>query len=315
MKRVVSVSLGSSKRDHRVKVNVLGEEVLVERVGTDGDLEKTIALVRELDGEVEAFGMGGIDRYIYAGSRRYTFRDARRIAREAVKTSIVDGSGLKNTLERKVVKYLLDNRILLPGSKILMVCAVDRFGMAEALVEGGCEVRFGDLAFALGIPVLLKSLRSLELAARILAPVVTQLPFKMLYPTGSKQEKNTPRYPRFYQWADVIAGDYHFIRKYMPEDLRGKSILTNTVTAADMEDLGRRGVEQVITTTPNLEGRSFGTNVMEALLVCLSGKQPDEMTPADYLDWLDRMGFKPRVERLSPEENLELTVAGPAQVG
>ena len=60
MKRVVSVSLGSSARDHSAKVNLLGEDFEISRVGTDGKLDEAIAKVRELDGKVDAIGLGGI---------------------------------------------------------------------------------------------------------------------------------------------------------------------------------------------------------------------------------------------------------------
>ena len=40
MKRAVSISIGSSKRDKAVEVELLGEKVIIERVGTNGDMEK-----------------------------------------------------------------------------------------------------------------------------------------------------------------------------------------------------------------------------------------------------------------------------------
>lgn len=58
MKRIVSISLGSSKRDHRVSLSILGEEVIIERIGTDGDIDKAIEKIRELDGKVSAIGLG-----------------------------------------------------------------------------------------------------------------------------------------------------------------------------------------------------------------------------------------------------------------
>jgi hypothetical protein len=68
------------------------------------------------------------------------------------KTPVVDGSGLKNSLERRVIKYLeKDPRFGLKDKKCLMVCAMDRFGMAESLVEAGCNMMFGDLIFALDV--------------------------------------------------------------------------------------------------------------------------------------------------------------------
>src|SRR5690554_5505956 len=108
MKRVVSVSIGSSSRDHRVELELLGEQVVVERCGTDGDIEAAIRRVRELDGHVDAFGLGGIDLYLFVRGRRYTLRDGRRISQAATQTPIVDGSGLKNSLERWIVGFLQD---------------------------------------------------------------------------------------------------------------------------------------------------------------------------------------------------------------
>jgi hypothetical protein len=298
MKRVVSVSLGSSKRNHCIETEILGETICVERIGTDGDKKKAIELIRSLDGHVDAFGMGGTDLYIYAGNRRYTLRESREIANAARLSPIVDGSGLKNTLERRVVDFIQREKIIdLSGKKVLMVCAVDRFGMAEALTAAGCEMTYGDLIFGLGLPFPIKSLRVLGRVARVLAPVLFQLPISMLYPTGSAQEHSHPKYGRFYEHADIIAGDYHFIKKYMPLSLKGKVILTNTVTKEDVGLLKERGVSMLITTTPELGGRSFGTNVMEGVLVALAQKSPDQLQLGEYNTLLDQIGFRPRIEK------------------
>ncbi len=298
VKRIVSVSLGSSRRDHTAQVEVLGEEVVIERIGTDGDIGRAIALIRELDGKVDAFGMGGIDLYVHAGGRRYTFRDARRIAAAAVRSPIVDGSGLKHTLERRVVAHVDGGVLPLRGKKVLMVSSVDRFGMAEAVTAAGAEVVHGDLMFGLGLPLGLRSMRSLARFARVLLPLVTRLPFHWLYPTGEKQDRREVKFSRWFEWADVIAGDFLYIGRHMPDRLPGRTILTNTVTPADVEQLRARGISTLITTTPNLGGRSFGTNLMEGLVVAAAGRTPEQMTPADYEAWLDRIGFKPRIEQL-----------------
>jgi hypothetical protein len=298
VKRIVSVSLGSSKRNHTATTEVLGETVVVERIGTDGSIEGAIRMIRELDGKVDAFGMGGIDLYVWAAQKRYAFRDAKRIAAAAVKSPIVDGSGLKNTLERRVVRWVDQNLLPLKGKKVLMVSSVDRFGMAEALAAVEADVLYGDFLFGLGINLPIRKLKTVQILAGILLPIITQLPFTWLYPTGEKQEKREVKWSQYYQWADVIAGDWLYIGRHMPDDLTGKIILTNTVTPKDIEDLRARGVATLVTTTPNLGGRSFGTNLMEGLIVAAAGKKPEEMTPADYEAWLDRIGFAPRVEHL-----------------
>ena len=297
MKRVVSVSLGSSKRDHAVEMEILGEKFLIERIGTDGDLIKAVELIRSLDGKIDAFGMGGIDLYITAGQKRYMLKDALRLKAAAQKTPMVDGSGLKNTLERRTVHYLRQEGLFdFTGKKVLLVCGVDRFGMAQALVEAGADVTFGDLIFGLNLPIPIKSWQMLSAVGRTLGPIVSRIPFKYLYPTGEQQEVIFAKYSKYYDLNEVIAGDFHFIKKYLPSNLQGKGILTNTVTAEDVKLLASRGAKWLITTTPEFEGRSFGTNVMEAVIVVLLNKEVDAITPDDYNEILDCTKFNPRIE-------------------
>jgi hypothetical protein len=298
MKQVVGISLGSSKRDHGVSVNLMGCECRIERIGTDGDIKAMIDKIKELDGKVDAFGLGGIDLYIYAVDRRYELRDAQKIVRAAQKTPIVDGSGLKNTLERRAIEYLAEHTDILKGRKrVLLMCAMDRLGMAQALEKAGCEMTYGDFPFVLNLPIPLKSLKKLALFARFIAPVVCRLPFTMIYPTGEKQSISKPRFERYFLAHDIIAGDFHFIRRYMPPQLPGKTIITNTVTREDLEILRERKVKTLVTTTPEMDGRSFGTNVMEALIVSLAGGDK-ELTETEYNRLLSELALTPRVVEL-----------------
>ena len=301
MKKIVSVSLGSSTRDHRANATFLGEEFDISRVGTDGKLDAAIAMVRELDGHVDAIGLGGIDVYLYAGRHRYALRDGLRLLEAATITPIVDGSGLKNTLERQAVSFMRsDLGIDLRGKHVLMVSALDRFGMAQAFVDAGADVLFGDFIFALDKDMPVRGLAEFEALAEKYLPDACKLPFQFFYPTGKKQEKPPePKYPHYYEQAEIIAGDFHFMRQFMPDRLDGKIVLTNTVTAGNVEDLAARGVKMLITSTPEIAGRSFGTNVLEAALLALLGKKWSEVVPTDYERLLRELRLEPRVVRLS----------------
>ncbi len=301
MKRIVSVSLGSSTRDHRAIVSLLGEEFDISRIGMDGKLDAAIAKVRELDGTVDAIGLGGIDVYLYAGSKRYALRDGLRLLEAAKTTPVVDGSGLKNTLERKAVGFMQSTLgIDLRGKHVLMVSALDRFGMAQALVDAGADVMFGDFIFALDKDMPVRGLHEFELLAEKYLPDACKLPFQFFYPTGKKQDKPPePKYPQYYAEAEIIAGDFHFMRQFMPDRLDGKIVLTNTVTQANIDELRDRGVKLLITTTPDFDGRSFGTNVIEAALLALLGKKWADITPGDYERVLDELHLEPRVITLN----------------
>lgn len=299
MKHVMGISLGSSERDHVVTVDLLGQTYKVERLGTNGDMKAMIGKITELDGKVDAFGLGGMDLYIYAVDRRYEFRDARRIVRVAKKTPIVDGSGLKNTLERRAIEYLAEHTdLFVKPQRALLMCAMDRLGMAQALEKVGCIMTYGDFPFTLNLPIPIHSLNKLALFARVIAPIVCQLPFKLIYPTGEKQTESKPRYARYFEESQIIAGDFHFIRRYMPPEIAGKIIITNTVTRDDIEFLKKSKAKTLITTTPEMDGRSFGTNVMEALLVCLAGGKK-ELAEDEYNRLLAELELIPRIVALN----------------
>ncbi len=298
MKHVVSVSIGSSKRDHKVELNFRGENIIIERIGTDGDVKKAISIIKELDGKVDAFGMGGIDLYLRAGNKKYIIKDAIQIKNAAQVTPMVDGSGLKASLERQLPKFINDNVIPLKSKRAFILTAVDRYGMAEGFDEMGCDLIIGDVMIALGLNIPIYSLKRLERIASIVAPIVCKLPFEMLYPTGKAQnkgERTAGKYDKYFEAADIIAGDFHYIRRHLPNNAKGKIIVTNTVTEDDVEWLRDRNARILITSTPDLSGRSFGTNVIESLAVAILGKNPDEISSEDYLNFLSDIDFKPRV--------------------
>jgi hypothetical protein len=301
MKRAVSVSIGSSKRNKAVEVTLLGEKVSIERIGTDGDMEAAALKFKELDGTVDAFGVGGADLGALADGKWYPFYSVKPMVRFVKKTPLVDGGGLKNTLENKAPAFLdkkIGDYINSRGRKVLVTVGVDRWGLSKSFVEAGYETVFGDLMFGLDIPIAIRKLSQLKTVAALLMPVAGRLPFEWIYPTGEKQEKRVPKWEKHYQWATVIAGDCHYIKRNMPHDMQGKVIVTNTTTPEDVETFRKAGIKYLVTTTPVLDGRSFGTNMMEAALVAISGKgRPLSWDELNEL--LDKLGFEPQLQELN----------------
>jgi hypothetical protein len=300
MKRAVSISLGSSKRNKSVQVQLLGQTVCIERLGTDGDMEKAAQLYKELDGQVDAFGVGGADLGLLVDDKWYPLHSVERMVRHVQKTPIVDGTGLKNTLERRVVPFMLRHIAAdLEPKRVIMTGGADRWGMTRSFIDGGFDAVFCDLMFALGIPIPLRSTAAVKRLAAVIMPIAGRLPFSWIYPTGESQEKNTPKYGEWYAWATVIAGDCHYIKRFMPARLDGKVICTNTTTPDDVEKFRAAGVKHLVTTTPVMEGRSFGTNMLEAALIAASG-QGRALTHPELEALIDRLGLESNLQVLGP---------------
>lgn len=129
-------------------------------------------------------------------------------------------------------------------------------------------------------------------------PIAGRLPFEWIYPTGEKQEVRDPKWEQYYEWGTVIAGDCHYVKRHMPTKLEGKIIATNTTTASDVELFRTMGVKYLVTTSPVMDGRSFGANMLEAALVAIAGKGR-ALENEELKELLDQLGFEPQLQELT----------------
>ncbi|MBI5148283.1 quinate 5-dehydrogenase [Candidatus Pacearchaeota archaeon] len=299
MKNILSVSFGSSTRDKKVELEIGGEQFVIERKGTDGNKARARVTYMKYDGIIDAFGIGGTDLYFCIENRLYKLKDTARLIENVRRSVIVDGVGIKITREAEMPEFLEKQGIKIKGKKAFVPCAVDRYPLAKSLSKVA-DCTFGDLMTTLGIPIAVKDLRVIKGLAYTLLPFITKLPIEYFYPLGEKQEKNTPKYERYFKDAEIIASDFHFIRRYAPKDLEGKLIITNTTTEKDIQFLKERGVSIVATSTPVIDGRTFGTNVLEAVVCSLLGRKRGEETKnyAEYKKILDYPELQPCIRRL-----------------
>ena len=294
MKYAISVSLGSSSRDKKVEVKFKDETVIIERIGLDGDVERAKRMYQELDGKVDAFGMGGVDMYIRVDGKEYPLKAALKLVEDVKETPVVDGRGLKHTLERRIFELAAPALGEMPKFKQAFIpVAVDRIGLATAVCEVSDRVIFGDLMVALGLPIPVYGLKNYKRVVKGMMPFVSNFPMSMLF-YGSDGAEHEPKYQKYWESCDLIAGDYLFMRKYMPERVDGKTIITNTTTDENIALFKARGVHKVITSTPRYDGRSFGTNMMEAALTAYAGLGRP-LTDAELNTLIDELEIRPQV--------------------
>ncbi|MFH2019994.1 MAG: quinate 5-dehydrogenase [archaeon] len=279
MKRIIGISLASSSRDHKATIKIGKDNFSLERYGTDGDFKKARDLFLRYDDKASAFGLGGIDFYL--GINKMHKMHAAWNLTNGLKTPVFDGSGIKESIDTNSLE-ILSKKIDFSTKKIFMVCACNRKGMAKYLEHKAGEIIYGDFMFGLKIPLAVRNLTMGEFLADMVLPIATRLPYKYLYPL--KKKKTQSKFQKYFDWADIIAGDFHYINRYS-NALHKKIVITTTITKPDIDSMRKKGASLLVITTPNLNGRSFGSNLIEALLYAKFGK--------DYLIHLSEMDFKP----------------------
>lgn len=301
MKRVVSVSLGSSVRDIGINLELAGDTISVERIGVNGNIRKAAELLISLDGKVDALGLGGADLGMWVENRYYPLHSVKRLSGLIRETPFTDGTLLKNCFESRVAPFLeneLGGYLNQIGRRVLLVNAVSRWGMARSFIASGYECTFGDYMFSLGLPLPVRSEKFILLSTRTLLPIISRLPLSWLYPLGTGQELNKPRFRKSYREASVIAGDCLYITQSIPDGMTGRIIVTNTTTSEDIERFRSCGIRYVLTTTPVFEGRSFGMNLLEAILIALSN-QGRLLNETELDSWIENTGLKPQLRSLT----------------
>ena len=305
MKEVVSITLGRSARDYEFTTTLLGEEVHVRRIGADGDVARVKALIRQYDGTVDALALGGVVKEFTLGKAKYPHYEGQEIAREALSTPTADGVLLKATLERWAVARAVAQE---PGRfnyrRVLVFSGIERYSLAEALNTYNVELRFADPKIHFGLPITLNSMKLLNQYAKLALPYLADKPYRRLHPIG-KGAKHDARLEKDCRWADVLAGDFSFIRRYAPRDLKGRTIFTDDPSPDEINDLKARGVHTLITMTPPISAeRPFvATDILEAMVLAVKGLRT--LDEATALAVIADAKWHPTVQRLTEDEEMD----------
>ena len=135
-------------------------------------------------------------------------------------------------------------------------------------------------------------------------PDLAKKPYRRIHPIG-KGATHDSRLEKDCAWADVLAGDFAFIRRYAPQDLRGRTILTDDPSPAEIEDLRQRGAHTLITLTPKIseEHPFVSADVLEAMILAVTGKRT--LDEATVLQITADANWEPHIQRLTNDEELE----------
>jgi predicted amino acid dehydrogenase len=278
-------------------VTLLDQTVAVEHIGCDKDLAVMSAHIADFDGKVDAIALVGVAKTLQSGGDRVKHVQGAKLFEIAKETPVLDGSGVRASMERWALRLADDNQ---PGiwsrKHVLLVPALNHSGLAKAFKQYTEDVREADAQiYDPNTPVLFSVKRMADQSFRLIFPAAGT--------AGVKRDED------MFEWADIIAGDMGAIRRYAPESLKGKTVVTEYATEEDVEDLRNREVPVLVTTMPSLTESDLaehGAAVFEAVLVSIREDKSTTLNEDTYLNLMADLNWSTGIRFLTEDANVNL---------
>ena len=295
MKKVTTVSLGSSKQDFSFETDFLGHRFQVRRLGADDDIGRAWELMRRQQSEVDAIGLGEVGDHYHVGQDTRINKETQRLLKVVTRVPATTGAKLRRLLQVRAVRQV-HNRLgqYFKNNLVLFLSGMRNYDMAVAMADYTPNLKFADALAQTGAPAMLSSLTQLELYARGSDLALSGRPGEMLEAAlaGFKRSRIGAEVAR----SHVIVGTFHELKEVgNPKNLAGKTVITSAVDDERLAFFKRCHVNLVVDVSPQLFERVVGTNVIEAMILAALGKPAEAVSEEDFGEIIDELDIQPRL--------------------
>jgi len=297
MKRVVSVSLGSSSKDYEFETRFLGHDFNVKRVGADDDEGRAWELLRRHQSSADAIGLGMIRDHYDVGAWRQVHEDTHRLLKVVTRVPATTGATLRRVLQVRAVRQVqkqLGNYF--NNNLVLFLAGMANYDMARAMVDYTPNLRFADAVAATGAPAILTSLEQLELFARGAQLAASVLPTRRLSKLPGVHRLKQGVIAREMAQCHVIVGTFDDIAAFGDaRNLQGKTLITSAIDDDRLEFFTRCKVNLAVDVSPLLFERVVGLNTIQAMILAALGIPTEELSEHDLEEIVAELKIEPRL--------------------
>ena len=303
MKKIVSISLGTSERDYETTTKFLGNDFFIKRMGTDGDANEMVELIYDWEEQADVIGLAGIKFPSDLGFKQKTLnRDVRiKELSSELKIPVTTGEAFRHVAQEWVARYVQETqKNFFTNARVLVLSGMTDYSVASVISGYTDNIQFADPVFDHGIPKFINSLSDMELYAKGIHDVLSMSPAKVItnsLPLVDEWNKYILR--KAMQKATIIVvpyeGFYNYLSKCTLEELGGKIILTSTDYSDRVEFLKDRGVDVIVDATPQILDRMVQVDVLEAMVIAALEKKEAKLSNDDLLEVISEQGIHPRL--------------------
>ena len=295
MKKVVTISLGSSKQDFSFETDFLGQRFQVKRLGADDDMGKAWELMRRHQASADAIGLGEVGDHFHVGQSTLINKETHRLLNVVTRVPATTGSTLRRLLQVRAVRWV-QNQLghYFNNNIVLFLSGMRNYDMAVALSDYTPNLHFADALAQTGAPALLTSLQQLELFAKGSELALRGKPGELLEAALAGFKAN--RLAAAVAKSHVVVGTFAELKAVgSPANLAGKTVITSAVDDERLAFFKHCKVNLVIDVSPQLFERVVGVNVIEAMVLAALDKPPEAVSDDDFIEILDELDLKPRL--------------------
>jgi predicted amino acid dehydrogenase len=295
MKKVVSISLGSSEQDFQFKATFMGQPLSVQRIGANGSTAKAVKLLKHWEKQATVIGIGVVKDSYTVGSRRYVEKDSSKMLHSVQEVPATTGGRLNDILQEWALRHVqVKLGHYFNNARVLFFSGKTNYKLAMCMSEYTQNLQFADPLLQLGVPKLLTSLGALELYAGG-AHYVSEWTSPKVMASAPVKEWTQFVLKNAMQKATVIVAPVHELDGFGTDELAGKTIITSSVNDERIAQFKDKGVHMVIDGSPFMFDHVLGPNILDAMIMAASGKTPHDLLEDDYLEIITDLEMEPRI--------------------
>lgn len=292
---VVNISLADPARDYDERVEFLHHDLRIVRVGTKGDIAAAIDLVRQWAGEADAIAVTGLREARASGLYDGEPEAIEQVMAATDAVPVVDGLTLHDVLQEWAIRQVqADMPGFFSNARTVVLGGMNHDRTTRILREFTPNLDFADPLLRLDIPATLDAHPMLGLATKAgLWPL-------HLVPEPLRASFAAPGHRLSHALArqaardcDIVVATYEELVGFGLEDLAGKTLITSGISPERLAELGGRGVDMVLDTTPQPFDTTVNAAMLEAMMVAVAPE--GSLTNDDLLDMIVAAGLESRV--------------------
>jgi predicted amino acid dehydrogenase len=292
MKKVITVTLGSSKKDFEFKTRFLGQEFSVQRLGADRDSSKAWELMRRQQANADAIALSDTVDHYHVGLRTVVNKESQRLMQVVTRVPVTTGASLRRLLQVRHVQKELGHYF--NNNLVLFLSGMRNYDMAVALSEYTRNLSFADPVFHAGSPLLLTSLEQLEIYAKGKELIPDIVPGEFLK-SVLKTVKNKI-VANAVARSHVIVGTFREIQAVAAGgNLEGKTLITSAIDDEALAFFTKHKVNLVVDVSPKLFDRVVGISTITAMILASMDKPESEVSDHDFEEIINELDIKPRL--------------------